>query len=184
MRIRLPAILVAFTSAASAQTVQLGRAAVAADSVPTTIALAEAEGARYPRSTVPDSTQVQVRWRQSAGTSEHRCVEAAPSGWVRSGDISVAGFEVYRELWHTGWGKLAWTPDHPTPSSPVLLVVRASRLDQSAPAWVFETSGLAHAAGSSTDYGYPTGFHLPTVGRWRMVARAGANWGCFIYNLT
>jgi hypothetical protein len=180
-----PAFVLFTVAAAHAQTTQPGRAALPSDSVPMTIQLAEAEGTRFPVSTGPDSSQFTVRARRSTGTSEHKCVEASASMFVRSGDFTVAGFGAYGPSWHTGWGKLNWFPDHPSPASPAELVVRAARLDESAPPWIFERrGGLAHAVGAMADFSYPSGFILPTVGRWMLVARAGANWGCFIYQLS
>jgi hypothetical protein len=91
MRFSAP-LLVVVAAAAHAQTVVLGRVALPSDSVPGTVRLAEAEGARYPRSTGPDSSQVTNRAFRGEGTPEHQCVEVGVSTRVRSGDFVVAGF--------------------------------------------------------------------------------------------
>lgn len=185
MRFSSLLLLVTSTTLARGQTIQFGRAAVSSDSVPTTIQMAELEGARYPRSTEPDSAQVMIRTRHADGTPEHRCVEVGDSPWVQSGGFVVARFNEYSKRWYAGQPKLAWVPLHPNPAAPAPLLVRAVRLDDDAPRLIFERPGvLAHQMGSLTDFGYPSFFSLPTVGRWMFVARAGSNWGCFIYELT
>ena len=188
MRFPLVLLLICVGAAsADAQQLLLGRAAVAADSVLTTIQLADAQGAQ--RATLPAepaASQVSIRAWQPTGTAEHKCVEVNEQVHVRSGDILAAGFSHYRGVWYSGWGKINWLPYHPTPEAPTQLVIRAARLDAAAPPWIFERPGdMATADRAHTmDFSYPTGFYLPTTGRWLLVATAGLNWGCFIYNLS
>ena len=184
---RFPPVLMlaVVAAAANAQTMNMGRAALPADSVASSVQIADAQGARLPSVPAPELSQYSLLTAQYPGTSDHRCVEVGEAYRIRSGDFVVAGFSVYRRVWHTGWGKLMWMPYHPQPANPGQLVVRATRLDAPAPQWIFEREGgLAHSPGANLDYSYPSGFYLPTTGRWMLVASAGTNWGCFIYNLT
>jgi hypothetical protein len=184
MRFPLVVMLAAVSASANAQTMNMGRAAIAADSVPSSVQLAEAQGARFALAPAPELSQYTLLTAQYPGTSDHRCVEAGEAFRIRSGDFTVAGFSVYRGVWHAGWGKLNWMPYHPQPANPGQLIVRATRLDDPTKQWIFEREGgMAHAPGANLDYSYPSAFYLPSPGRWMLVATAGTNWGCFIYNL-
>jgi hypothetical protein len=111
---------------------------------------------------------------------------------VRSGDFVVGPFTLYPDIWHQGYAKLWW---HPTtlPEGATLgtgppLMVTAVRLDSTVPPVVFERATLARTIPEPRGVRrgvlfYPSGFRLPMPGSWLLVARAGRNWGCFLYKL-
>lgn len=165
--------------------VQPGRLAVMEDSVPSSIAEAEMQGARYAR-LLPSDTATASPFRTGGlhGTADRRCVESnGPFAEVRSGEFDVRGFSGQAKVWNSGYAKFLWFPFHVTLEGTPTLTVRARRLDAPDDAVVFTSRVAAHIAGSLTEFGYPTNFMLPSQGRWLIVASAGGNWGCFVYDL-
>lgn len=176
----ITAMMVVLVPALAVQSQSPGRPAAPGDSVPGSIREAEASGSRHPRATANNEGS----WAR--GTSERRCVDA-DANVVRSGDFVAGPFEFYNEIWRQGYGKLWWRPSEMTPHPP-LLIVQATRLDQVADSRVFEASDVASPSGPKENEAtrikfYPTGFRLPSLGRWMMVATAGNNWGCFIHTV-
>ena len=172
-------------ASANAQNIQYGRKAIAADSVPGSIATAEAEGARYPR-LAPGDTATNPLFLSAEGklTVARRCVEASgESNNVRTGDFMFGPLAKYSSVWNSGYGKMYFVPFHGTVATAEKLTVRAARLDGKADAIVLEIPLIGHAVGALTHLGYPSGLRLPTAGKWMIVANAGNNWGCLIYNL-
>jgi hypothetical protein len=156
-----------------------GRLALASDSVPRSIVEAEYQGARYPAAGVPNNPR--RSWDSLAGgTRERRCVDVDNVSVAQSGDFIAGPFALYNPVWRTGYGKLIWQSfqvSQPWRSNP-LLTVRAARIDPSGETRVFD--GLSISTNGTGTLFYPTGVHLPTSGRWLMVATAGNNWGCFV----
>jgi hypothetical protein len=153
-----------------------GRPALASDSVPRSITEAEYQGARYP--VVGVSNNPRRSWDSLAGgTKERRCVDVDKVSMAQSGDFIAGPFASYNQNWRTGYGKLIWQPLLvPSPHAP--LTVRAAHIDPSGETRVFD--GLSITGNGTGTLFYPTGVHLPTSGRWLMVATAGNNWGCFV----
>ncbi|MES2179887.1 MAG: hypothetical protein V4550_18645 [Gemmatimonadota bacterium] len=188
-RISVLLALVTLASAAAAQEPRAngidGRAPLATDSVARSVAEAELEGARYPRAAELNPRRP---WDANAqGTSERKCLEADKLRAARSGDFYVGdfagrtGWPSYSEMWRTGYGKLIWQPVHlPSPG----VVVRATRLDVGAESRVYGPFPISHPGESMSTTFHPSGVHVPTTGRWMLVATSGSNWGCFVITVT
>ena len=154
-----------------------GRPALISDSVPRTAAEAEAQGKRHLRGA---ANNVRRAWDSSAqGTTERTCVDADKASIAQSGDFIAGPFALYNENWHNGYGKLVWQPAVVSAAAPATLTVRARRLDAQDQARVFEGFVPTYSRAGPTKF-YITGVHLPSTGRWLMVATAGPNWGCFL----
>jgi hypothetical protein len=154
-----------------------GRVAEPRDSVPQSVAEAERQALMVPSLSESESHVFQNVDSAQSGTSDRKCVEVGNADYVRSGDF-VVGFATYAANWRSGYGKLAWEPVHGSRSSPQDLVVSASRLDKNELGHVF----AAHLNRGARFF-YPSGIHLPSAGRWLLVARAANTWGCFVYTL-
>jgi hypothetical protein len=122
----------------------------------------------------------QQLWGSTPGTADRRCVAVEGLEWVRSGDFVVGNFASYRRYWDgtVKNSKLAYTPLHSTiPDQPLTLTADTIGVDP------IETVQPLEAVGNAwTLDGIPffsTGTVLPHRGSWRLVARAGPNWGCF-----
>ena len=176
------AMMVALASRATGQSQWLGRPAVPADSVPRSVLQAEARGSRHPLATA-NNEGASATNTSISGTRERRCVET-DSNAVRSGDFVAGPFAYYNDIWRSGQGKLWWHPSEMIPKPP-LLIVQVTRLDQEGESRVFESSDIAWPSGpeATSIKFYPTGFRLPSVGRWMMVATAGNSWGCFVHTI-
>lgn len=159
-----------------------GRPAVPADSVPLTIAEAEAQGQRRQSQVMKASLPFQdVAF--TLGGADRKCVDVGPaeSGSmvnVRSADFVVGGFSKYAGLWHTGYGKLAWWPVNGSASSPPQITLSASRLDRPPASRIYQID-----LNRGEYYMYPANIYLPSTGRWLLTGTAGSSWGCFIYDL-
>jgi hypothetical protein len=171
--------LTARTHAQSSQS--LGRSAVGSDSVPLSVREAESKGDRSPRAirNNVDSLSREI----VGGTGDRRCVDVDKMNIVRSGDFVAGPFSSYNDEWRGGYGKIWWQPAVvAAPSAP--LTVSAARLDAVAETRVFEQPTLAytidHSGKRTGAQFYPSGFRVPSRGRWLLVASAGENWGCFI----
>ena len=175
-------LLSALALVTSCLAAQPARKAVIADSMPRTMAEAEIMGSRHPRPSVSDSASALFLATSRGGTSARRCVDAGTE--VRSGEFVVRGLQLYNVIWHQGASKLVWVPQYASWTSPVPLTVRATRLDGDNDQVVFQQPYLSHLGASTMDLMYPSGFRLPSVGRWMLVATAGPNWGCFVLTLS
>jgi hypothetical protein len=158
------------------------RAAQPKDSVPSSIAEAEAEGARWPRAVANNETPATTG---VVGSSERRCMNVDHVNIARSGDFVAGPFQFYYSTWSGGYGKLWWQPAWVSRTDTATLTVRVARLDAHVDAAIFAQSFLTHGTPRgehtrlSPDF-YPSGIHVPSTGRWLLVATAGPNWGCYV----
>jgi len=156
----------------------IGRRAVARDSVPGNVLEAEKRARRMVTPSPSDALPLQAVFPVQAGSGARRCVDVGRSQYARSGDFVVGPFASYVDVWNRGYGKLAVVPTHGSARSPASLVITASRLGATSGARIFDAS-LQHGAW----YFYPSNIHLPSRGRWLLVTATSQTWGCFIYTL-
>ena len=158
----------------------------AAQSIPTTIAAAEAEGAHYPRAATPSTVSWAFR-SEFGGTAERRCVEVVPGGQTPGGSLRSGDF-ILRSglLWSVqpqagGKYKVLWLSLHTPAKSGDTLVVRGARIGHPADSIRLEllAAGTPGAPRSST--GFPSEVSFPKAGQWVVVATAASNWGCFLF---
>ena len=133
-----------------------------------------------------DPARWEAEWTRTPGTSQRRCISVRP-GWsdVRSHSFIVGNFNSYRHDWNgtlTG-SKLYYVPLWPDPFARPQLKIDAKPLDGRPAAPVTLWGGLAYAWGQDGTPLYATGTLLPRTGRWRLIATAGPNWGCFDFTL-
>jgi hypothetical protein len=158
---------------------------VSAQSIPTSVQAAEAEGAAYVRSTAPAYTPTAFT-SPFTGSVERKCTVQpstdATNGALRSGEI------VMRTRVIGPWGlkadrphKILWLPLHNPYEFRDTLLIRAVRIDNpadtfrlSVPNWAY--GGRAHMQES----GFPSEVRFPTAGSWIVIATAGSDWGCFV----
>src|SRR5687767_5524504 len=91
------------------------RRATASDSVPWSIAEAEAQGERHQRSRAPAAFPPRLAARREIDTAERRCVEVGTANVVRAGEVLASPFALYRRDWHAGFhppGKISWFGAH------------------------------------------------------------------------
>ena len=100
--------------------------------------------------------------------------------------LSPVRFRSIRRIWHDGSGKLWFVPAQM--DTQAMLTVEARRLDSAHAKRVYKSSRIGRPAGSrdrrSLSLGppfYPTDIRLPSPGVWLLVAHAGTNWGCFVF---
>jgi hypothetical protein len=169
------------------------RRATASDSVPRSIAEAEAQGERHPRSRAPAAFPSRLAAQRDIDTAERRCVEVGTANVVRAGDVLASPFALYRNHWHAGIhppGKVSWFGGHVRSSVPMQLIVRVTRLDTagSSHVWVGKQHTLSWGFATilpylSFGFNNATTFDLPAPGRWLLLATIDHNWGCFVYSL-
>jgi hypothetical protein len=154
---------------------------------------AQEEGARFPRG----NPQAPPRTFRSMGTASRKCVEFPPnvdSKWVfnhpvsrRSGEFET-GAQI-SALKAGQAGKVWWDPLHKPRPTKATLIVRGTRLDQPEITSRFVSSRYAYPVTKDghahlEEYAfYPTGFSLPSPGRWLLIATSGDDWGCFIVSV-
>ncbi len=157
----------------------IGARIMTAQSIPTTIAAAEAEGAAFPHSAAPRNVSSAYQ-TPVGGTTDRRCVSAAeyrPAGGLRSGDFIIRGGLGMRA---TRGDQILWLPWHNPFEYRDTLVVRAGRLGSPADTVRITRSGWAWQMGHPrTDSGFPSTVTLPSAGTWLLIATAGMDWGCF-----
>jgi hypothetical protein len=112
------------------------------------------------------------------GLMERNCAPVGEHAILRSGEFVAGDFRAYRAGWRPNLpadqGKLWWAPLH-TDAMPGLTLY-ATSLDDPAVSQVYRfTTPAANANGPF----YPSAVPLPQPGRWRLVATAGPDWGCF-----
>jgi hypothetical protein len=153
-------------------------------SLPTTIQTAENEGAAFMREAAPRS--LPSGFNEEQGTGDRKCVEFpimldAPVA-RRSGEFLVGGQT--GGLSSGSEGKVWWFPMHDPATRKATLEVRSIRLDDSSKTSVFKSQNYAWPISSGVpdlEHGfYPSGFALPSAGRWLLVATSASDWGCFI----
>lgn len=172
------------------------RVAIAADSVPRSIAEAEAFGARFPHLTADSAFPPAVLAMHAPGTSDRRCVPVGDSTDVhtrsvdaaRSGEFFAAPFSNYAKQWRDNWnppGKVSWIGAYRARPGKHQLIVRFARIDSASPAYVHK--GAIRHVGRGHKFPYGMGdaayFTLPSTGTWLIVATMGAQWGCFVFAL-
>ena len=185
--------LLSFASAIVALAVQVSRA----QSIPLTVASAQAEGVSFPHAAPPTVLQ-SLFSSPFGGTSERRCTpsqpdDSIPSGSLRSGDIIIRSRLTGRWGPHAARGhKILWMPLHgPADTSTKIsfadwrkkasahapLLIRAVRLGNPADSLRQTVAGLT---GGPRQFGFPSEVTFPTAGQWLVVATTGEDWGCFL----
>jgi hypothetical protein len=160
-----------------------------AQNIPSTIREAETQGADIAHEGPQVAEQSYVHDSPFGGTADRRCVPTAEQNWagsLRSGDFIVrgrlnddaSGFQAGKEhkvLWIPVHGSASWTPP---------LVVRAARVGNPADSVHFNIEHLVHGGGGPTPlYGYQSLVSFPSAGQWVVVATAGNDWGCFLFDV-
>jgi hypothetical protein len=115
------------------------------------------------------------------GSAARRCVQVKNRTSVRSNSFIVGNFRNYIRFWDGTMenSKLAYTPLYPEQTAPPL-TVSADPLDgQPAVPPLVERGTDDYAWAMNGMPFYATGTLLAHRGRWRFVATAGRNWGCF-----
>lgn len=157
----------------------IGARIMAAQSIPTTVAAAEAEGAAFPHGTTPDTVSSAFS-TPVGGTTERRCVSAADyraPGGLRSGEFIIRGG---LGMQANRGDKILWLPWHNPFEFRDTLVVRAVRLESPSDTVRITRSGSAWQMGHPrTESGFPSTVTLPAAGTWLLIATAGKDWGCF-----
>ena len=142
------------------------------------------EDAGQALATVPEGLSEPTYWMEvpGAGTSERRCVEVPTPGPVRSGEFRLTYMPVRPQAGRPH--KIAWSPTDGSPS--MSLQVRGRLVSDSESALALRTSRIARTTGADDDtwYFFPSMIEFPASGEWVVVATSGANWGCFIFDVT
>jgi hypothetical protein len=139
-----------------------------------TVATVEAEGAALARSTSNDRR-------------DPRCAEGREMGPAESGDFTIGGMLGGASSLRAGQvGKIWWRPAHASATMPPL-DIRGRNLTTLRDTVRFTSTSIAwptfpgHVTPlSNRQYFFPSGFSVPTAGRWLLVVTSGGNWGCFI----
>lgn len=139
-----------------------------------TVAAAEAEGARHPRSAVA-ATRAPI-FATAFGTRERRCVEADTHAMARSGEFVAGPFDEYYGIAGTGSRKVWWAPEQNSANLPPLQL-RATKLDAT---HVTVNWTLPSVARNENGYFFNTLIRFPENGKWLIVVTSGENWGCFL----
>ena len=168
-----------------------------AQSIPLTVAGAQAEGAAFPRATPPTVVQ-SLFARPVGGTSERTCSPSQPDDSIaasslRSGEIIIRSRLAGRWGPHAGQGhKILWMPLHgPADTSTRIsfaewrkkaiehapLLIRAVRVGNPADSLRQTLPGLT---GGPRQFGFPSELTFPTAGQWLVIATTGEDWGCFL----
>jgi hypothetical protein len=170
-----------FRSRAGGLLVAVGIAITAACTADTTPQESTATTVPVPRVSPPiDQADWQRLWSTMPGSPARRCVLVKNRTDVRSHSFIVGNFRSYIRYWDGTLenSKLYYIPLFPEQTAPPL-AVSAEPLDgqPAIPPVVWRgTNGYAHGTGGPF---YATGTLLAHRGRWRLVATAGRNWGCF-----
>jgi hypothetical protein len=162
---------------------------------PTSIQAAEQEGQIYPHANTEPPPSI-LKVDEVIGSAERKCVEipagvmpAWPGSYRKSGEF-VAGGEI-GALRAGREAKVPWSPFHDPAGIGATLLVRGSRLDEPGITSRFVSSNYAWPIRElrqpvkdsvvDRDHAFfPSGFMLPSSGRWLLVATSGNDWGCFV----
>lgn len=130
-----------------------------------------------------DHAQWQHLWTTVPGSAARRCVVVKNRSDVRSNSFIVGNFRAYISGWDgtLNNSKLYYIPLYPEQTAPPL-AVSAEPLDGQPTGSFIVSGGTDYAWAENGMPFYATGTLLPHRGRWRLVATAGRNRGCF--NLT
>lgn len=162
------------------------RPATPDDSVPRSVAEAEAFGARFPRAAGPESLPRHFAVAE-LGTKDRRCVDVDTANAARSGEFVGGPFQAHVTYWHQRWGKWWFVSGHPYPlRTPVQGTVFFTRLDTAGPAFVFKSETRRvryHDPEFDRNMSIGAYFNLPARGKWMVVASKHDLWGCFILTL-
>jgi hypothetical protein len=161
---------------------------VGAQTIPATIAEAEAEGTGFAHADPAMSAQSLFTGAPSSGSGDRRCVRAIssaslPSGSLRSGDFIIrAGFSYQFDAGKDH--KILWIPLHGAALHGTPLVLRAVRIGHPADSVRFNFAGLVHGEeATGPTYGYPSEVRFPNAGQWLVLATAKDHWGCFVLDV-
>jgi hypothetical protein len=165
---------------------------------PATVQVAEKEGSLFPHEAAFESLLAAFAANDVGveGKDERKCVEIpqVSPAWRRSGEIIVGG-EI-GALKAAKQGKVPWHPLHNPASRNATLLVRSARLDD--PTITSRFSSVDYAfpielqPGQPVKEGkvdrehgfYPSGFSLPSAGRWLLTVTSASDWGCFIVTVS
>jgi hypothetical protein len=167
-----------------------------AQSIPLTIARAEAEGAAFPQA-VPPTVLQSLFGGPFGGTSARTCTasqpdDSIPGGSLRSGDIIIRSRLTGRWGPHAGRGhKILWLPLHGPADTTRMsfaewrkkaidhapLLIRAVRVGYPADSLRQIIAGLT---GGPRQFGFPSEITFPTAGQWLVIASTDEDWGCFL----
>jgi hypothetical protein len=171
-----------------------------AQSIPLTVAAAQAEGAAFPHAAPPTESQ-SFFGRPFGGTSARMCTpslpnDSLPGGSLRSGEIIIRSSLAGRWGPHAGRGhKILWMPLHgPADTSTRMsfaewrkkaighapLLIRAVRLGLSSDSM---RQTLANLTGGPRQFGFPSEVTFPTAGQWLVLASTDEDWGCFLLDV-
>lgn len=140
---------------------------------PTTVAAAEAEGAKYPK---PDGRAVPARGYGTAfGPTDRKCVDAETHAAARSGQFVAGTFEDHIIMGNSGRRKVWWAPLQTEIMPPMLLRAAKTSAPDKTVAWTFPS--VVH---NINGYFFNTEFMFPEAGKWLVVVTSGDNWGCFL----
>jgi hypothetical protein len=157
--------------------------AVGPDSMPRTVADAEALGRLHPPARPGPASGPHPSW---TGTDARQCVMSTGQHFVRSGEIVAGPFTLGTRRWSRESPKLGWAPVgvvHPDAEGEYpRLQVLAAPVAGNSPGLLFEATGPAFSVPDSTLF-YPSRFALPASGEWILVAMIGDSWGCFTYRM-
>jgi hypothetical protein len=123
----------------------------------------------------------QKYWTTIPGSAARHCVQVKGRTDLRSNSFIVGNFQSYIRFWDgtVENSKLYYIPLYPEQKAPPL-AVSAEPLDgQSADPPVVSRATDDYAWSQGGFPFYATGTLLAHRGRWRLVATAGRNWGCF-----
>jgi hypothetical protein len=168
----------------------VGASALAAQTVPVTVAEAEREAIGFPRAGASAPSQSLFSGSQFAGISDRRCVPSTTedlhaTGSLRSGDMIVRGPLIGTNGMQAGKeDKVLWVPLHAPSIGRPPLVLRADRIDHPADSLRLTFAGLTYGPGpAGRMFGYPSLVSFPKPGQWLVVATAGDDWGCFVVDV-
>jgi len=160
---------------------------------PATIEAAEKEGAAFPKEALPEKLPDGFEaGSNQEGTSERKCVEFPVTSSAvsrRSGEFFVGGG--IGSLKAGEPNKVWWAPLHDPARRKAVLVVLSARLNEPGITSRFSSSDYAWPikeqrqplTASIVDREhafYPSGFALPSPGRWLLTVSSASDWGCFI----
>ena len=159
---------------------------VSAQSIPLSVAAAEAEGAAYPHGSAAVYTPTAFT-SAFTGSTERRCTVQPSSAEANSG--SVRSGEIIARTRLTGpWGlkanrghKILWIPLHNPFEFRDTLLIRAVGIDSPADSFRISIPDWAYSPGMKQESGFPSEVRFPTPGNWLVVATAGSDWGCFVW---
>lgn len=157
---------------------------VTAQTMPTSVQAAEADGASYSRANAPVYTPTAFT-SAFTGTAERKCTvqsnSDATSGQLRSGEM------ILRSRLVGPWGlkadrdhKIYWQPLHNPFEFRDTLLIRAVRIDSPTDSLRLSISGWGYSPGRKKESGFPSLLRFPTAGNWLVVVSAGSDWGCFV----